>query len=163
MIRQLLRAHEYWRMKQLSADLVIVNEKPPSYLQDLQGALEALVRGSQMRLSPETGGVRGGIFLLRGDLIPAADTRATADRCPGRAARPARHACRTGDPRRSAPRRHRRIRAAAVRGRASAEDVALPLARLEFFNGLGGFDENGREYVVGSRAKECARPSPGST
>ena len=27
MIRQLLRAHEYWRMKQLSADVVIINEK----------------------------------------------------------------------------------------------------------------------------------------
>ena len=27
LIRQLLRAHEYWRMKQLSADVVILNEK----------------------------------------------------------------------------------------------------------------------------------------
>ena len=35
-VRQLLRAHEYWRMKQLSADLVIINEKPSSYAQDLQ-------------------------------------------------------------------------------------------------------------------------------
>ncbi len=49
-IRQLLRAHEYWRMKQLSADVVIINEKATSYVQDLQGSLEALVRGSQMRL-----------------------------------------------------------------------------------------------------------------
>ena len=53
-IRQLLRAHEYWRMKQLSADVVIINEKAPSYVQDLQGSLEALVRGSQLRLSPDT-------------------------------------------------------------------------------------------------------------
>ena len=30
-IRQLLRAHEYWRMKNLAADLVIVNEKAHSY------------------------------------------------------------------------------------------------------------------------------------
>src|SRR5207245_6907164 len=35
-VRQLLRAHEYWRMKGLAVDLVILNEKPPSYLQDLQ-------------------------------------------------------------------------------------------------------------------------------
>src|SRR5579862_2558165 len=33
-IRQLLRAYEYWRLKQLSVDLVILNEKPPSYEQD---------------------------------------------------------------------------------------------------------------------------------
>ena len=69
MIRQLLRAHEYWRMKHLSADVVIINEKPPSYLQDLQGSLEALVHGSQLRLSPDTSSASGRIFLLRGDLI----------------------------------------------------------------------------------------------
>src|SRR5262249_35601309 len=31
-VRQLLRAHEYWRMKGLAVDLVILNDKPPSYL-----------------------------------------------------------------------------------------------------------------------------------
>ena len=69
MIRQLLRAHEYWRMKHLSADVVIINEKPPSYLQDLQDSLEALVHGSQLRLSPDTSSASGRIFLLRGDLV----------------------------------------------------------------------------------------------
>ena len=53
MIRQLLRAHEYWRMKQLSADVVIINEKATSYVQELHDSLEALVRGSQLRLSPD--------------------------------------------------------------------------------------------------------------
>ena len=38
--RQLLRAHEYWRMKQLAVDLVILNERASSYVQDLQIALE---------------------------------------------------------------------------------------------------------------------------
>ena len=69
LIRQLLRAHEYWRMKQLSADVVIVNEKAPSYVQELHGSLEALVRGSQLRLAPDTSAASGKIFLLRGDLI----------------------------------------------------------------------------------------------
>src|SRR5439155_159082 len=35
-VRQLLRAHEYWRMKQLAVDLVILNERGASYVQDLQ-------------------------------------------------------------------------------------------------------------------------------
>ncbi len=48
-VRQLLRAHEYWRMKQLAVDLVILNENPPSYAQDLQTALETMVRASQSR------------------------------------------------------------------------------------------------------------------
>ena len=43
-VRQLLLAHEYWRMKLLSVDLVILNERAPSYVQDLEAALEALVR-----------------------------------------------------------------------------------------------------------------------
>ena len=30
--RQLLRAHEYWRMKQLAVDLVILNERTTSYI-----------------------------------------------------------------------------------------------------------------------------------
>ena len=34
--RQLLQAHEYWRMKQLAVDLVILNERASSYVQDLQ-------------------------------------------------------------------------------------------------------------------------------
>ena len=47
----------------------IINEKPPSYMQDLQGSLEALVHGSQLRLSPDTSSASGRIFLLRGDLV----------------------------------------------------------------------------------------------
>ena len=46
-VRQLLRAHEYWRLKQLAVDLVIVNEQAASYVQELQAALETLVRASQ--------------------------------------------------------------------------------------------------------------------
>ena len=36
-VRQLLRAHEYWRNKNLSADIVILNEKAASYVQELAG------------------------------------------------------------------------------------------------------------------------------
>ena len=74
-VRQLLRAHEYWRMKQLAVDLVILNERGSSYIQDLQGALETQVRTSRSR--PQTGadGARGAVFVLRADLGPAA-TRA---------------------------------------------------------------------------------------
>src|SRR6185295_12286647 len=46
-VRQLLRAHEYWRLKGLAVDLVVLNEKSASYTQELQSSLEALVRTSQ--------------------------------------------------------------------------------------------------------------------
>ena len=48
-VRELVRAHEYWRMKHFDVDLVILNERPPSYDQDLQTALEALARANQAR------------------------------------------------------------------------------------------------------------------
>ena len=50
--RQVLQAHEYWRMKQLAVDLVILNERKSSYVQDLQVAIETLVRASQSRPAP---------------------------------------------------------------------------------------------------------------
>ena len=58
-------------MKQLAVDLVILNERGASYVQDLQVALETLVRTSQSRGQIAADGVRGAVFILRTDLIPA--------------------------------------------------------------------------------------------
>jgi len=68
--RQLLQAHEYWRMKQLAVDLVILNERAASYVQDLQVALATLHRTSQTRGQIAADGARGSVFILRADLIP---------------------------------------------------------------------------------------------
>ena len=67
-VRQLIRAHSYWRMKQLAVDLVIVNERSTSYVQDLQTALESVVRVNLARM-PERR--HGAVFLLRADLLSA--------------------------------------------------------------------------------------------
>src|SRR6185436_11120185 len=72
-VRQLLRAHEYWRLKQLAIDLVIINEQAPSYGQDLHLALEAQVRTSQSRLRDEGHEPYGHVFILRADLITLED------------------------------------------------------------------------------------------
>jgi cyclic beta-1,2-glucan synthetase len=50
-VRQLLRALEYWRLKLLDVDLVILNEQGATYAQLLQESLEALVRMSQSSLA----------------------------------------------------------------------------------------------------------------
>ena len=146
MIRQLLRAHEYWRMKHLSADVVIINEKPPSYLQDLQGSLEALVHGSQLRLSPDSSSASGRIFLLRGDLI-SPQTRTQLQNV-ARIVLLSRRGTLAEQISRS---QHGEVSSVpqlgTVRSGKHAE-VPLPEVPLEFFNGLGGFAENGREYVI---------------
>ena len=145
-IRQMLRAHEYWRMKQLSADVVIINEKAASYVQELQDSLEALVRGSQLRLSPDSGGVSGKIFLLRGDLLtPEARTQLQAV---ARAVLLSRRGTLAEQIVRSQyPEPVERALARPARG-AKSPDARLPQQSLQFFNGLGGFADRGREYVI---------------
>jgi cyclic beta-1,2-glucan synthetase len=145
-VRQLLRAHEYWRMKQLSTDVVIINERLPSYAQELQFSLEGLVRGSRLRLSPNTDNVCGGIFLLRAELISPQE-RALLQTV-------ARSVLlsRRGTLSEQVTRSQRAESVAALipgttRG-AKRLDVALPQRALDFFNGLGGFADEGREYVT---------------
>jgi cyclic beta-1,2-glucan synthetase len=147
-IRQLLRAHEYWRMKQLSADLVIVNEKPPSYNQDFQGSLEALVHGSQLRLSPDLGNALGRIFLVRGDLLTP-QTRAQLQSF-ARVLILSRRGNLTEQFGRTQS-LLKELTSPVVRRRTrigKPPDVAPPKLDLEFFNGTGGFDKDGREYVT---------------
>ena len=76
-IRQLLRAFEYWRLKRLAVDLVILNERASSYVQDLQTALETLIRTGLSRPGIHGEAPRGGVFILRSDVI-ASGARAGA-------------------------------------------------------------------------------------
>src|SRR4029077_7468945 len=70
---QLLRAHEYWRLKGIPADLVILNGKRTSYAQELQQSVEAMVRASQTAAEHETHGSHGRVFVLREDLLSPHD------------------------------------------------------------------------------------------
>ncbi len=70
-VRQLLRAHEYWRMKRLGVDLVIVNEHASSYVQDLQVAIDTAVRSSQSRPRLGEEFAQGAVYALRADLMTA--------------------------------------------------------------------------------------------
>jgi cyclic beta-1,2-glucan synthetase len=137
-VRQLLRAHEYWQMKGLAVDLVILNEHAPSYLQDLQSLLETLVRTSEPH---------GHVSIVRADRVTApqrdvlfavarvvlSSRRGTLAEQMTRAQRP--------DPAPIAQlRRVEAVKAAPV--------AARPDLELERFNGLGGFAADGREYVT---------------
>ncbi|HEY2645925.1 MAG TPA: glucoamylase family protein, partial [Candidatus Acidoferrales bacterium] len=145
-VRQLLRAHEYWRMKQLSADLVVINERSTSYAQELQFALEALVRGSRLRLSPGSANVRGNIFLLRADLISG------SERVLLQTVARSVLLSRRGTISEQVTRSQRMEAVATVPPRATRAakrmDVPLPRQSLDFFNGLGGFAWKGHEYEI---------------
>ncbi|WP_354673946.1 GH36-type glycosyl hydrolase domain-containing protein [Cupriavidus alkaliphilus] len=161
-VRQLLRAHEYWHMKGLAVDLVIVNERASSYIQDLQIAIETAVRSShsQSYSSEEElhDSLHGSVYTLRVDLM-GPDARALLQSI-ARVALIARRGT---------------IADQLVRLSAVAAPLPVPARRrnpaphslppvpaqpgLEFFNGLGGFDQDGREYVVVLNAGQST-PAP---
>ena len=60
--RQLLLAHGYWRLKGLDVDLVLLNEHPPSYQEELYQQPQDLIRGSEDRDRVDK---PGGVFLRR--------------------------------------------------------------------------------------------------
>jgi len=146
-VRRLLRAHEYWRLKLLDVDLVVINEHGSSYASDLQQALETLVRTSQSQAAAERHESRGGVFILRGDRLSG------EDRTLLQAAARAELLSRRGSLADQVTRTERVDEALPVAPlKAAARAVRTPIAvqrpELEFFNGLGGFADAGREYVT---------------
>jgi cyclic beta-1,2-glucan synthetase len=141
-VRQLMRAHEYWRLKQFSVDLVILNDRASSYLQHLHTALETLVRTSSAHRAGRDG---GSVHILRSDQL--SQEALTALPCLARATIVARRGSlsdqlnRIVDSEAVLP-----VQAQARSWKAS--DTSAITSRLEFFNGLGGFDGDGTEYVT---------------
>ena len=147
-VRQILRAHEYWRMKGLNTDLVVLNDRSSSYVQDLQIAIEAAVRSSQAK--PQLGDQesKGMVYLLRTDLI-GREARAMLLSV-ARVSLAAHHGSVADKLARllpPLPETPSRSTLPAVGKKPTPTHVDLP-AELEFFNGLGGFDSNGSEYVT---------------
>ena len=158
LVADLLKAHEYLRIKGLVFDLVIINEHAPSYLQTLQEEVLRLIESG-----PEQAWVDkpGGVFPRRADLMPVDDRRLLSA-----AARVVMDAA-DGSLRNQLTRPHQPyVPGDETRTAISDPDAPVasappsplpPLAAvLEAFNGHGGFTDHGREYVIdlpgGSRA-----------
>ncbi|MEX0879489.1 MAG: glucoamylase family protein [Thermoanaerobaculia bacterium] len=145
-VRQLLRAHEYWRMKGLAADLVIVNEQSISYAPELGSTLESLIRAATRAhgVGPEQ--AAGRVFVLRGELLTPVERDALLTAA--RVVLLSRH----GTLSEQVIRLLRRLPAirpprpvfAGPRG----ADLPPPRVPLAFFNGLGGFSDTENEYVT---------------
>jgi len=157
LVRQLLRAHEYWRMKGLIVDVVIVNEEAHGYVAELHAKLESLVRASTGP-GMVNGHVAGsGIFLLRGENLSAVDIGVLQS--VARIVLRPRHGTLSEQV-------VRFLRALPVVApaqppapRGVTDEVAIAVPDLEYFNGLGGFADGGREYVVVLREGQST-PAP---
>ncbi len=145
LVRQVLQAQEYWRLKGLQADVVILNEHPTSYLDAAHGALTELLDDGPWRAWKHR---PGGAYLLRRDRMPDAEhlllsTVARAILCDDRgglAQQLDRHLPLWIEP----PARDL-VPAPAPRPVPSDPPPVPPLALA---NGFGGFADGGREYVV---------------
>ncbi len=142
-IRQLLYAHEYLRLKDLKFDLVILNDHPASYLQSLQDEIALHVRTSS-----EAGLVDqpGGVFLRRADQMNDADRLLLHS-----VARVVIVADRGTFESQMAERPVEDKLPIRFNARDTAQaypEPTTPIPALRFFNGIGGFAEDGKEYVT---------------
>ena len=155
LVRQALQAHAYWRMKGLVCDLVLWNEDESVYRQDLFDTIMNLIAAS-----PEAGLVDrpGGVFLRRGEQIPEEDRTLLL------AVARVVLIDDAGTLREQTETRSRRELAIpdfkAVRRRVTLPARPVPPRMdLAYFNGLGGFTHDGREYITTLKAGENT-PAP---
>lgn len=141
-VREVLLAHTYWRVRGLKVDLVILNEEPGSYAQPLQSKLAKLIQAHSLLTGIDR---PGGIFLRTADQLPPEDLTlllasahaalvATRGSLAQQMSRPARRVELPSD---LEPRRSR-----------EEPSGPLPFLELPYFNGLGGFTADGREYAI---------------
>ena len=144
-LHQVLSAHEYWGMRQLPVDLVILNDRASSYVQDLQIGIDSAVRAARSR--PRAAGihptVQGAVYTLRSDLlIPGARGHLMS------MARVVLVAGRGSIGQQMASLSSRRPTPMLVVAKQPSAPLKPSLPELEFFNGTGGFADQGREYVT---------------
>ena len=144
-VRQLLRAHEYWRLKLLDVDLVILNEHGPDLRRTASRTSSRPSSAPASRAGHEAHEGHGRVYILRGDQL------STEDRTLLQAAARAVLLSRRGSLadqviRLERPERRGCVPAAATRRDAGARRTPRSGPELEFFNGLGGFAD-GRARV----------------
>jgi cyclic beta-1,2-glucan synthetase len=156
LVRQLVQAHAYWRLKGLAVDLVIWNEDHAGYRQLLHDQIMGLIAaGIEANVTDRP----GGIFVRPADQISEEDriliqTVARAiitDRLGALADQINRRSFVEVTVPLLIPTRTHRSEPLAV--------AALPRHDLMFFNGLGGFTTDGREYVI-TTAHGQVTPTP---
>jgi len=156
MVRQLVQAHAYWRLKGLAVDLVIWNEDHVGYRQRLQEQITALIAtGVEANLVDRPGGifVRSGEQISHEDRVLLqtvaraifSDTRGTLAEQISRRTLVVKHVPRLAPTRVNQP---------------VPEDTSTAIAPpLLLANGLGGFSADGREYVITVSSQQTT-PAP---
>jgi cellobiose phosphorylase len=142
-VREALMAHAFWRLRGLKADLVILNEEAATYEQPLQDQLRRMIQAWSQYSGVDQ---PGGVFLRPAANIAPEDLDLlhTAARVVLVAARGSlAQQLAAPLPRPPLP------PALPKNGRLKEEpSPPLPFMELPYFNGLGGFTPDGREYAI---------------
>jgi cyclic beta-1,2-glucan synthetase len=142
-VRKLVRGHEYLHYKGLMVDLVILNDSPSTYQQELHRELETLIRTSGLQSLQDK---QSGIFLRRADQM--SDSDRILLHAVARVVIVTERGSLIDQLERlqvDAPLPPRFIARQAAQ---AYPEPAVPPSDLAFFNGLGGFQQGGREYVT---------------
>jgi cyclic beta-1,2-glucan synthetase len=149
LVRQLVAAHAYWRSKCLIVDLVILNEHETGYFEELQQQLETLVRASDERALVDK---PGGVFIRKTAHIPRDEQMLLefAARCVFAGSRGSLENQidrRAAEPSTRPEPLRLSFKEMTPESGSQLSHSARPETLL-FFNGLGGFSTDGREYVI---------------
>ncbi len=141
-IHQMIQAHAFWHLQGLAVDLIVLIESNGGYMQPLLKEIEHLIQN----LAPNTEiGKSGGIFLRAADQISTDDlvllrSAASVSLVAARGTLAQQLGAAQGIP----------VSPEAIIKRKRLRDIsaALPFLDLLFFNSLGGFTQNGKEYAI---------------
>jgi len=147
LVREVLLAHTYWRLQGFKADLVVFNREPASYDQPLHQQLLRLVEAHSLLTGVDR---PGGVFVRNVDQIPEDDLNLVL--CVAQA---------TLGIVRGPLNRQLAIPSEGalyppllpLRQIEEQPSASLPFLNLPYFNGLGGFTPDGREYAIYLPAK----------
>jgi cyclic beta-1,2-glucan synthetase len=147
-VRRLLTAHAYLRLKGIEFDLVVLCEEATGYFEELYQQVQQLVRMSDSHSLVD---VPGGVFARKSTQMPDEDRILiqAAARVVLDASRSLATQLETADrPRSLPPRLKREWLPATLRSRNHERTRGTSSQELLYWNGLGGFTRDGREYVI---------------
>jgi cyclic beta-1,2-glucan synthetase len=142
LVRQVLQARTFWQMHGLSVDLVILNEEAGSYEQPLQERLEQLIQVHSLTAASDR---PGAVFLRSAGQLPEEDltllsAAASIVLVAARGTLPRQLRMPVDSPEPLVKTARKRV--------PPEPSVPLPFMELEYFNSLGGFTPDGREYAI---------------
>ncbi len=154
LVREILTAHTFWHLRGLKVDLVLISEEAPSYEEPLTDHLRRLAEAHAQLTGVDQ---PGGVFLRSGSKLAKEDIALIQS-----AARAVLVAAR-GNLRQqlaaSLPVGPTPVLRGPSREVREEPSPPLPFMELSYFNGIGGFTQDGREYAI-YLGPETQTPAP---